>query len=83
MLNPECSRNLQTITRDFPNKSATFFVSPLEGEEAPIPSALEREDVRADKAGDWDDAAGRSSLGKPRCVLGLLSICAGHSRTSD
>jgi len=30
MLNPECSRNLHTITPNFPNKSATFFVSPLE-----------------------------------------------------
>ena len=53
-----------------------------DGEQASVASALQGEDVRVHEAGNWNDAAGRSGLRKPRRVFQLFSICAGHSRTS-
>ena len=59
-----------------------LFVQAGEREEASVASALQREDVRPNEAGDRDDAARRSRLRKPRGMFDLFSICAGHSSSS-
>ena len=59
-----------------------LFIQASQREEAPVASALQREDVRPDKAGDRNDTARRSSLRKPRGMFDLFSICAGHSSSS-
>jgi hypothetical protein len=47
-----------------------------------VAAALQGEDIRPDKPRDRNDAASSSGLCEPRCMVGLLSVCAGHSRTS-
>src|SRR5258708_7868539 len=60
-----------------------FFVHAGQRKQAPVSAALEGEDIRPDEAGNRNDAARGSSLCKPRRMLQLFSVCAGHSKTSD
>src|SRR5579862_1779623 len=60
----------------------TLFVDTGEREQASVSAALEGEGAGADKARNRDNARSRSGPGEPRRMFQLLSICAGHSRTS-
>src|ERR1700679_1482953 len=59
-----------------------FFIYAGERKQASVTAALQGEDMWANEACNRNDAARGSGLGEPRNEFALLSICAGHSRTS-
>lgn len=46
-----------------------------------VAATLKGKDIRSDKASDRNDATGSSSICESHQVFGMISICAGHSRT--
>ena len=60
----------------------SLFVNSSKRKQAAVAAALQRKDSVIHKPADRNDAARGSGLGVPRRVFQLLSVCAGHSRTS-
>src|ERR1700739_2081741 len=59
-----------------------FLINAVQCKQASVAATFESENAGADESRNRHDTARRARLREPRNVFCLLSVCAGHNRTS-